>query len=221
MYHRLCIALRVYPLKHVRVPRCWVSRRARPNLQPTASRLLRLLARLPDLLGRRGHVEVGAGAAGNGVGDGVHQRGYRGGGAAFACALDSERIGRGRHVVQRVLERRYVVGARHRIVHERAGHELPARGVEHRILHHCLAEPLHDRAVGLAFDDHAVEHVAAVIDRRIGDELELAGGRIDLDLGNVATVREGQRRLGCDLGVEVLRNLAALLHLLGARGEIK
>ena len=72
--------------------------------------------------------------------------------------------------VDRVLERRHVVGARHGVVHERAGDELPAASVVDRVLHHRLAEALRDRAVGLALDDHRVERVAAIVDRRVGDE---------------------------------------------------
>ena len=37
----------------------------------------------------------------------------------------------------------------------------------------------------LAFDDHRVEHVAAVVDRRVGHEIDLAGVGIDLHLGDV------------------------------------
>src|SRR5262249_56617453 len=54
--------------------------------------LLRLLARLPEFFRRRRHVEMGAGAAGNRIGDRVHHRGDRGGGAGLARALDAERV---------------------------------------------------------------------------------------------------------------------------------
>ena len=48
-----------------------------------------------------------------------------------------------------------------------------------------------------------VEHVAAIIDRGIGHEVESAGVGIDLDLGDMAAVRKSQRRLGLVLGVEI------------------
>src|SRR5262249_33153545 len=132
--------------------------------------LLRLPARLPNLLRRRRHVEMRAGAAWNGIGDRVHERGDRGGGAGFARALDAERVGLRRHRVDGILERGPVVGARQGVVHERAGDQLPARWVEDRLLHHGLAEALRDGAVGLAFDDHGVERLAAIVDRGIADE---------------------------------------------------
>ena len=69
-----------------------------------------------------------AGLAGDGVGDGVHHRRDRAGGAGFADALDAERIGRRRHRMHGVAHRRHVVGARHGVVHERAGDELAAVG---------------------------------------------------------------------------------------------
>ena len=39
-----------------------------------------------------------------------------------------------------------------------------------------------------------IEHVAAVVDRRVGGELDVAGVRIDLDLGDVTAVGKGLRR---------------------------
>ena len=88
-----------------------------------------------------------------------------------------------------------------------------------RGLHQRLAEALRERAMQLAFHDHVVEHVAAIVDRRIGDDRDVAGLRIDLDLGDVAAVGKGLRCIGRRLGVEVLGDLAALLHLGGARRE--
>jgi CheY-like chemotaxis protein len=48
----------------------------------------------------------------------------------------------------------------------------------------------------------AVEHVAAIVDRRVGHDLHVPRVGIDLDLGNMHAVGEGQRRIGADLGVE-------------------
>ena len=73
----------------------------------------------------------------------------------------------------------------------------------------------------LALDDHAVEHVAAIVDRGVGDDVHVAGVGIDLDLGDVDAVGEGQRRFGRGLGVEILRDRAALLQLGGARGKLE
>ena len=83
------------------------------------------------------------------------------------------------------------------------------------VLHQRLAEALGERAVHLALDDHRVEHVAAVVDRRVGDEIDVAGVGIDLDLGDVAAVGKRQRRVGLVLGVE------AFAHLLGAARRLE
>ena len=43
----------------------------------------------------------------------------------------------------------------------------------------------------LAFDEHRVDHLAEIIDERIARHDHLAGGRIERDFGNMATVGEG------------------------------
>ena len=83
------------------------------------------------------------------------------------------------------------------------------------VFHQHLTETGGDRAVQLAFDNHAIEGVAAIVDRGIGDDGQMAGVRIDLDLGGMDAVRKCQRRLGGGLGVEIFGNLAALFHLGG------
>jgi len=134
-------------------------------------------------------------APGTGVGDRVHDGGERPGGAGFADALDAERVGGGRHALLGGHERRNVGGARHRVIHERAGDEL-AGAVIDEMLQQDLTDALHDRAMHLAFDDHVIQHVAAVVNRRVGDERGRAGVRIDLDFRDMATVRKGLRRVG-------------------------
>lgn len=49
------------------------------------------------------------------------------------------------------LERRHVGGARQRVVHQRAGGELPLAVVDEP-LEQCLADALRDRPVDLALD---------------------------------------------------------------------
>ena len=51
-------------------------------------------------------------------------RRQRADGAGLAGALDAERIGLGRHLVGRRSRTRQIVGARHAVIHERAGQEL-------------------------------------------------------------------------------------------------
>ena len=168
------------------------------------------------------HVEMRAGAARDRVGDRVHHRGDRGRGAGFADALDAERIGGRRHIEHGVAQRRHVVGARHGVVHERAGDELAVAVVVDDVLHQRLAEPCRERAVQLALDDHVVEHVAAIVDRRVGDDRPCAPVSGSISTSAMCTpFGKGQRRLGRGLGVEVFGDLAALLHLGGARGDLE
>ena len=62
------------------------------------------------------------------------------------------------------LERRQVVGARHAVVHERAGDELAVLVVD-GAFEQRLADALGDAAVHLALDDHRVDDRAEVVDR--------------------------------------------------------
>ena len=89
------------------------------------------------------------------------------------------------------LERRQVIGARHAVVHERAGHELAVLVVD-RAFEQRLADALRDAAVHLALDDHRIDQHAEIVDRGPGDDLGVAGFRIDLDLADVAAGREGE-----------------------------
>jgi hypothetical protein len=123
--------------------------------------------------------------------------------------------------VHGVAQHRHVLGARHGVVHERAGDELARVGVIDRVLHQRLAEAGGDAAVQLAFDDHRIERAAAIVDRGIAGDLDRAGRRIDLDLGDVHAVGEGLRRLGDRFGVEVFGYGAHLFEPRGVGGDIK
>ena len=68
------------------------------------------------------------------------------------------------------LERRQIIGARHAVVHERAGHELAVLVID-RAFEQRLADALRDAAVHLALDDHRIDHRAEIIDRGPGDDL--------------------------------------------------
>ena len=98
---------------------------------------------------------------------------------------------------------RHQVRARDGVIHERAADELTG-GVVDGVLGQRLAEPLRHAAVDLARDDGVIQHVAAIADRRIGNDRHRAGRRIDFDLGDVAAVRERRRCLDGCLGVEAL-----------------
>src|ERR1700730_17860187 len=82
-----------------RVTRLWVLKMsARLSLSGRRS-CRRPLARLPQFGGGDRHIEMRAGGAGKGVGDGIHHRGHRGGRAGLAHALDTERIGGRPHIM--------------------------------------------------------------------------------------------------------------------------
>ena len=85
-----------------------------------------------------------------------------------------------------------IVGARHGVVHERACHELTRLAVIHAVLHQRLADALNQTTVHLAFDNHRVDDGAKVIHGRETVYTNLASGRIDFDLANVGTGREGE-----------------------------
>ena len=99
-------------------------------------------------------------------------------GAAIAPASPQPLMPSGLHgdlvVVMSTLSIGQVVGARHAVVHQRAGDELAVLVVD-RALEQRLADALRDAAVHLALDDHRVDHGAEVVDRGPGDDLALAG----------------------------------------------
>ncbi len=76
--------------------------------------------------------------------------------ARFAAALDAERIRRTFGHGRTDLERRQVVGARHGVVHVRAGQQLSLVVID-RVFEQRLSDALRDAAVHLAFDDHRID----------------------------------------------------------------
>ena len=72
--------------------------------------------------------------------------------AGFAGTLDPERVGLGRHRVAFAVDRREGVGARHRVIHERAGQELPRGRIKADVFQQHLAHTLRDAAADLAFE---------------------------------------------------------------------
>ena len=87
-----------------------------------------------------------------------------------------------------------VVGARHRVVHERAGQELARLVVVGEHLEESLAEALHDPAVDLALHEHRVDHPPDVVDDGVAHDTNLAGFDVDLHLADLRAVRERHRR---------------------------
>ena len=147
---------------------------------------VRLADRRPHRLGRRRHCYV---FRTDGSGDRVHHRGGRRDRAGFAAALDAERVGRAFGHRRLDGEGRQIVGARHRVVHQRSGDELAVAIID-RAFQQRLADALRDAAVHLARDDHRIDDDAEVIDRHPLLDTGEPGLGIDLDLADVAARRK-------------------------------
>src|SRR5262249_26236257 len=131
---------------------------------------------------------------GGGMERGVEDGGGGAEGARFAAALGAERIvGAGLALVTFGGERRQIVRARYRVIHERAADELAA-AVVGATLEQRLADALREAAVDLALDDHRVDNGADVVDAPESDDLDAAGVRIDLELTGMRAVAEGEAR---------------------------
>ena len=114
--------------------------------------------------------------------------------AALAHPLGPERRERGRRLDRRGLERRHVERVRHVVVVEVGRQEVPLLVVgEH--LEHRRADRVRGGAHHLALDDPRVDAQAAVVDRRVVDDLVDARLGIDLDDARVDLHRVRQRQL--------------------------
>ena len=149
---------------------------------------------LPDGVRGRRHRHVAHAQGAERVNDGVDHRGWRGRRSRLPDALDPKRIGRGRHLMQPELVGRDRIRARHGVVHERAGDHLAGIPLPDRMLHQRLTDALGNAAVQLPFDDHRIEDPAGVMHHDIGQQLGRTGFRIDLNLTDMATIREGAGR---------------------------
>ena len=116
-------------------------------------------------------------------------------------------------------EARQIVGARHGVIHERAGEQLAAPPVVDGVLEERLADPLGDPTLHLALDDRLVEGYAAIVDRRIGGERHTSRVGIDLHLGDVATIGVGLCHLRRLARVERLDEGSPCLELDRALGR--
>ena len=57
--------------------------------------------------------------------------------------------------------------------------------------HQCFTNTLGNSAVSLTFHDHRIYGAADIIDGGISRERNQAGVNVDLNLGDVASIREG------------------------------
>ncbi len=112
--------------------------------------------------------------------------------ARLPRALDAQRIGVGRPLDERDVERRKIAGARHGVVHERAAQKLPRLRIVDRVLQHRLADALRDAALHLAFGEQRIDQPAVIVDGGVAHQGRDAGLGIDLDLGDVAAAGKGE-----------------------------
>jgi hypothetical protein len=84
-----------------------------------------------------------------------------------------------------------VVGARHAVLHERCGEELPRLAVVDHLLHQRLPHALGHAAVDLPLQRERIDHRAHVVDDGVAHQRCRAGLLVDLDLAHVAAVGPG------------------------------
>ena len=80
----------------------------------------------------------------------------------------------------------------------------PSLGLVDRLLHQGLADPLHRAAMNLAGEQQRIERHAEIVDDDVIDDPDDAGGRIDLDFGQmravgIGAVGAGEGRAGVQL----------------------
>ena len=80
-----------------------------------------------------------------------------------------------------------------RVIGEARGQQLADSRVIDDVLQQRLAEALHHAAMHLARDQHRIDDAAEIVEHVIGDDLDLAGLRVDLDLADMAAIGEGRR----------------------------
>src|SRR5262249_1674582 len=105
-----------------------------------------------------------------------------------ASALDAERIGRGRNRARLRRHSRHVLGARHRIIGERAGDQLSGLRLVKNSFQQGFAYSLDGGSVQLALEGERVDDGADVVDRGQSADRNGAGVRIDFDLADHAAV---------------------------------
>src|SRR5579862_1853927 len=126
-----------------------------------------LFDRPPHPLRRRRHLDMAHAEFAQRIDDGIDDDGERRNRAAFAGGPDAERMRRRRHFAEFSGVKRQIAGARHRIIHERCGKELPALRIVISTLHERLADALRDAAVHLAVNDERVDRAADIVNRGI------------------------------------------------------
>ena len=143
--------------------------------------------------------------------DGIGQRRQRTGAAGFAHALGAQRIQFGRYRVVEHLEACHHAGARHGVIHEAAGEQLPGFPVINSVFAEDLAGALGQPALHLAFHQRVGDDIADVVHGDIGDDLRHPGFGVDFHFGDMCAVREGHAPLAGAHGVQRMRFAALVL----------
>src|SRR5213596_726085 len=131
----------------------------------------------------------------------VHDRRHGADRAELAAAFDAEEVGPARHAfIESAAQQGQLVGARHAVVHEGSGKQLPAVLIVDRLLVQGLADALRNAALDLSFDDYVIDDPADVVATDDASEPDLAGLRIDLDFAGLGAVGPGRRRGGLGSG---------------------
>src|SRR5436853_3248750 len=149
----------------------------------------------PDLLRGERHLKMQHAALVERIENRVYNRRHGTDRAELAAALDTEEVGPAGHAfIESIAQRRQLVGARHAVVHEGSGKQLPAVLIVDRLLVQGLADALCNAALDLSFDDDVIDDAADVVATDEARELDLSGLGIDLDFANLGAVRPGRRR---------------------------
>ena len=144
----------------------------------------------PDALGGGRHFDVGHAKFGERVDNRIDDDAECRGRPAFAGRADPERVGRGRNFAELGREKRQPVGARQRVIQQRAGQQLTGVAIVDAILAQCLAEPVGNAAMDLAMHDQRIDRAPDIIDGVVAHDFDDAGVGVDLDLADVAAIGE-------------------------------
>src|SRR5271169_5050006 len=151
-------------------------------------RSLRALYRLPNAARRRRHIDAVDAEWTKRIDNRIDDDRGSPDGAGFADAFHADRIGLAPNFLQRDLEIRHHVCARHRIVHKAARDELRRRAVVDGVFIKRLPDALRNAAMLLAVDDHRIQHLSEIIDHDVAVDRDLSGLRVDLDLHRMCAV---------------------------------
>src|SRR5580704_8227793 len=138
---------------------------------------------------RRIHLDA---ERGQGVADGVGDGDRRGNGAALADPLDAERVERRRRVLVNDPHCRNVAGGRERVIHQRAGEQLPVRIIGDPF-EQDAAEPLGGASHDLALDQHRVDDNAAIMRDGVILDAHAPGLGVDIDDRDMHGIAPGDR----------------------------